>query len=36
VDLWPKMFHSWQMFAQEVPEAQQALDRIGNFVRAGY
>ncbi len=34
LDLWPEMFHSWQLFAPEVPEAQGALDRIGDFIRA--
>jgi acetyl esterase/lipase len=33
LDLWPEMFHSWQLFAPKVPEAQQALDRIGAYVR---
>lgn len=33
LDIWPEMFHSWQLFAPWVPEAQQALDRVGRFVR---
>jgi len=35
LDLWPDMFHSWQLFAPGVPEAQQALDRIGAYIREG-
>jgi epsilon-lactone hydrolase len=35
LDLWPDMFHSWQLFAPGVPEAQQALDRIGVYIREG-
>jgi len=34
LDVWPEMFHSWQLFAEEVPEARRALDRVGDFVRA--
>jgi len=27
------MFHVWQAFAAMLPEGQQAIDRIGAFVR---
>ena len=33
LDVWPEMFHSWQLFAEAVPEARRALDRVGDFVR---
>ncbi|MBI2914121.1 MAG: alpha/beta hydrolase [Chloroflexi bacterium] len=30
---WDDMIHVWQIFAAMLPEAQQAIDRIGEFVR---
>ena len=30
----PEMFHNFQNFAHLLPEAQQAIDRIGEFVRS--
>ena len=33
LDVWLEMFHAWQMFADTVPEAKEALDRVGNFVK---
>jgi len=30
---WEDMFHVWHMFAGALPEAQQAIDRIGQFVK---
>jgi acetyl esterase/lipase len=30
---WDDMFHVWQAFALLLPEGQQAIDRIGEFVR---
>ena len=33
LDVWPEMFHAWQMFAPAVPEATEALDRVGRFVK---
>jgi monoterpene epsilon-lactone hydrolase len=30
---WEDMFHVWQAFAAMLPEGQQAIDRIGAFVR---
>jgi monoterpene epsilon-lactone hydrolase len=32
-ELWEGMFHSWQVFAQQVPEGQQAISHIGAFAR---
>src|SRR5262249_33354912 len=31
---WEDMIHVWQAFAAMLPEGQQAVDRIGEFVRA--
>ena len=31
---WDKMIHVWQLFAPMLDEGQQAVDRIGEFVRA--
>ncbi len=33
LDPWDDMFHVWQAFALLLPEGQQAIDRIGEFVR---
>jgi acetyl esterase/lipase len=30
-ELWEGMFHSWQVFAQEVPEGQRAIDNVGEY-----
>ena len=30
----PEMFHDFQHFAPLFPEAQQAIDRIGEFIRS--
>ncbi len=30
---WEDMIHVWQFFAEMLPEGQQAIDRIGEFVR---
>ncbi len=32
-ELWEGMFHCWQVFAQQVPEGQQAISHIGAYVR---
>jgi monoterpene epsilon-lactone hydrolase len=34
LEVWPEMFHIWQMFGPVFPEAQQAIDRIGEFIRS--
>ncbi len=33
LESWEDMFHVWHSFATMLPEAQQAIDRIGEFVR---
>jgi epsilon-lactone hydrolase len=32
-EIWEGMFHSWQVFAGQLPEGQEAIDHIGAFVR---
>ncbi len=32
LDVWPDMLHGWQLFAPRFPEAQEAIDRAGQFV----
>jgi acetyl esterase/lipase len=34
LELWPRMFHVWPMFARILPEARAAIGRIGAFLRA--
>lgn len=34
LELWPRMFHVWHMFARILPEARAAIARIGAFLRA--
>jgi acetyl esterase/lipase len=33
LEIWEEMWHVFQAFAAEIPEGQQAIDRIGAFVR---
>jgi len=33
LNVWPEMFHCWQMYAPFVPESQRALDRVATFIR---
>jgi epsilon-lactone hydrolase len=33
LEVWPRMPHVWQVWARLMPEARQALERIGAFVR---
>ena len=33
LEVWENMIHVWQLFAPILPEGQQALERIGEFVR---
>ncbi len=33
LEVWDEMIHVWQLFAAMLPEGQQAIDRIGEFVR---
>jgi acetyl esterase/lipase len=34
LEIWPRMPHAWQVWARIMPEARQAIERIGTFVRA--
>jgi acetyl esterase/lipase len=36
LEVWDDMIHVWHAFAMLLPEGQQAIDRIGAFVRAAY
>ena len=33
LELWEGMFHCWQVFSRDVPEAKRAIDHIGSFVQ---
>jgi acetyl esterase/lipase len=33
LEVWDDMIHVWHAFAMLLPEGQQAIDRIGAFVR---
>jgi acetyl esterase/lipase len=33
LEVWDDMIHVWHFFAAMLPEGQQAIDRIGEFVR---
>ena len=33
LEVWPEMIHVWHFFAAMLPEGQQAIDRIGEWVR---
>jgi acetyl esterase/lipase len=33
LEIWPDMIHVWQMHAWTLPEGQQAIERIGDFIR---
>jgi len=34
LEIWPRVPHVWQLFARILPEARQAVERIGTFVDA--
>lgn len=34
LEIWPEMIHGWQNFAEILPEARQAIEHIGRFVRS--
>jgi acetyl esterase/lipase len=34
LEIWPEMPHVWHLFAPFLPEGQQAIDKIGQFVQA--
>jgi acetyl esterase/lipase len=31
-EIWEGMFHSWQLFSEQVPEGQEAIDQAGSFI----
>ena len=33
IEIWPRMPHAWQLWPRFLPEACQAIERIGAFVR---
>ncbi len=33
LDIWDEMWHVWHSFAPQLPEAQQALQKIGTFIK---
>ena len=33
LEVWDDMPHVWQVFASILPEGQQAIDRMGEFIR---
>ncbi|MFP6651106.1 MAG: hypothetical protein VCA17_02615 [Dehalococcoidia bacterium] len=33
LEQWDEMIHVWPIYAPVLPEGQQAIDRIGEFVR---
>jgi acetyl esterase/lipase len=33
LEVWPEMFHVWQMFAPNFPEATQAIENLGSFMQ---
>jgi acetyl esterase/lipase len=33
LEVWPRMQHVWQFTASFVPEARQAIDKIGEFIK---
>ncbi len=33
LEVWPEMVHGWQMFAGMVPEGDEAIERVGRFLR---
>lgn len=33
LEVWPEMVHVWQLFAPILPEGQQAVEKIGKFIR---
>ena len=34
LEIWPEMIHGWQNFGAILPEAREAIDHIGRFVRS--
>jgi acetyl esterase/lipase len=33
MEMWPGMIHDWPMFAAQIPEGQQTIERIGDVIR---
>jgi epsilon-lactone hydrolase len=33
LEVWDDMIHIWQIFAPVLPEGQQAIERLGDFIR---
>ncbi|MDO9549796.1 MAG: alpha/beta hydrolase [Methanoregula sp.] len=33
LELWEGMFHCWQVFARDIPEAKRSIEHIGSFVQ---
>jgi monoterpene epsilon-lactone hydrolase len=33
LEVWNGMYHVWHLFARQVPEGQQAIGKIGTFIR---
>jgi acetyl esterase/lipase len=33
LELWEGMFHCWQVFSRDIPEARRAIEHIGSFVQ---
>ena len=33
LEVWPEMVHVWHCFAPMLPEGQQAIERIGEYIR---
>lgn len=31
-EIWPDMFHTWQLFAAKIPEGQEAINKIGAWI----
>ena len=36
LEIWPRMPHVWHLFAPVMPEARQAIERIGAFVTEAF
>jgi acetyl esterase/lipase len=34
LEIWPRMPHTWQVWARILPEARAAIERIGAFVQS--
>ena len=33
LEIWPEMFHTWQLFAAKIPEGRAAVEKIGAWIR---